>query len=311
MSEIWTMGEMIVEIMRDTADCPLDTPGVFLGPYASGAPAIFIDTVGKCGGSGAIIGAVGNDDFGHCILSRLEGDGVDTSRVERLDSHPTGSAFVTYFSNGDRKFIFHIDGTSTTLAKGVEVMPKGARIFHIMGCSLTASKDFGERIIETMKVFYFGGAKISFDPNIRPELMKDPECMERIRLVMRHTSVFMPGASELLLLTGKEDMDSAVRSCFEDYGMDMIVVKNGSRGSTVYTHDIKYDFDIYQIVPKDATGAGDSFDGAFLTALLRGRSIEKAGKLASAAAALNTAAFGPMEGEISPETLFEMTKEQI
>ena len=47
MAEIWTMGEMIVEIMREKENEPLDKAGVFRGPYPSGAPAIFIDTVAR------------------------------------------------------------------------------------------------------------------------------------------------------------------------------------------------------------------------------------------------------------------------
>ena len=35
---IWTMGEMIVEIMRDKVDQPLDKAGVFLGPYPAALP---------------------------------------------------------------------------------------------------------------------------------------------------------------------------------------------------------------------------------------------------------------------------------
>ena len=45
MTEIWTMGEMIVEIMREKENEPLDKAGVFRGPYPSGAPAIFIDRI--------------------------------------------------------------------------------------------------------------------------------------------------------------------------------------------------------------------------------------------------------------------------
>ena len=78
MAEIWTMGEMIVEIMREKENEPLDKAGVFRGPYPSGAPAIFIDTVARLGHKGGIIGGVGKDDFGKCLLDRLKSDGVDS-----------------------------------------------------------------------------------------------------------------------------------------------------------------------------------------------------------------------------------------
>lgn len=306
MAQIWTMGEMIVEIMRDKVDSPLDKPDVFMGPYASGAPAIFIDTVAKVGGSGGIIGSVGDDDFGKCITDKLIFDGADCSMVLKSDKKPTGSAFVTYFENGDRKFIFHISGTAATLSDGIGKMPDGAKYFHIMGCSLTTEEEFGNKIIDTMNVFYNGGAKISFDPNIRPELMKDEGCISRIKSVMEKTSVFMPGKSELLMLTESSTVEEAVSKCFNNYSMDMIVVKNGSKGSVIYTKDGEYSFGIYTVDAVDSTGAGDSFDGAFIASLVEGKSVEQAAKIATAAAALNTAAFGPMEGKISYESISQM-----
>ena len=65
---------------------------------------------------------------------------------------------------------------------------------------------------------------------------------------------------------------------------------------------------VYQVVSIDATGAGDCFDGALLCGLLEGRPLSETLKLASAAGALNTAAFGPMEGAISPAALQALIK---
>lgn len=309
MAEIWTMGEMLVEIMRDTVGASLGTSGVFKGPYASGAPAIFIDTVAKLGGTAGMIGSVGNDDFGECIVGKLQSDGVDCSNVIKSNELSTGCAFVTYFEDGSRKFIYHIANTAATLSRGLSKMPKDAKIFHIMGCSLTAEPNFGRRIIDTMNVFSLCGAKITFDPNIRPELMKDEKCMSRIQDVMEKTNIFMPGKSELLMLTNSKSIEEACEKCFSNYNMEMIVVKNGSSGSMIFTKDMKYSFGIYKVDPVDATGAGDSFDGAFLTSLIKGKSIEDCAKIASAAAALNTAEFGPMEGKISPASVSKMISE--
>lgn len=55
MCEIWTMGEMLVEIMRPRAGMALFTPGEFIGPFPSGAPAIFIDTVARLNHSAGIL----------------------------------------------------------------------------------------------------------------------------------------------------------------------------------------------------------------------------------------------------------------
>ncbi|MBR7032724.1 MAG: sugar kinase [Clostridia bacterium] len=297
---IWTMGELIVEIMRDKEDSPLDKAGVFLGPFPSGAPGIFIDTVARLGHGAGIISGVGNDDFGKCLTERLGGDGVDLSRVLIDGTCSTGCAFVTYFNDGSRKFIFHIGNTPAAKAVCPDEVP-AADYFHIMGCSVMSSDAFGREIVKAAKKFREKGAKISFDPNIRPELLGDSSLVGEI---MNMTSVFMPGVSELLLITGKETVEDAVEYCFTGFPCEIVALKNGSKGCRIFTKGGEYfEMGVYPMKPVDATGAGDSFDAAFLCGLEDGLSIPDCTRLASAAATLNIGAFGPMEGKINPENV--------
>ena len=59
---------------------------------------------------------VGDDDFGRCLLDSLQADGVDCSHVLQAQHGSTAVAFVTYFDDGSRHFIFHIDGTPAVQA---------------------------------------------------------------------------------------------------------------------------------------------------------------------------------------------------
>lgn len=310
MAEIWTMGEMIVEIMREHEDTHLYEPNRFVGPFPSGAPAIFIDTAAKMGKPCGIIGGVGNDDFGKCLLDRLKHDGVDCSQVLTDDNLSTGCAFVTYFRDGSRKFIFHIGNTPAAKAKAPSAdVFSGIKYFHVMGCSLMASTEFGGEIIKAMKAAKKQGAKISFDPNIRAELLKNKDSFALVDTVLENTSVFMPGVSELLMISGESSVESAVKKCFENDTLEIIVLKNGANGSRVFTREHEYSMGIYKVSAVDATGAGDSFDGAFISGLCDGMEICDVIKQATAAAALNTAAFGPMEGKISKSNISKMIKE--
>jgi sugar/nucleoside kinase (ribokinase family) len=307
MKSIWTMGELLVEIMRPRAGMPLGRTAEFLGPFPSGAPAIFIDTVARLGIPAGIIGGVGEDDFGHCLLDRLETDGVDCSRVMRVPYRSTAVAFVTYSQAGSRQFIFHIEGTPASMAEfsAAEEIEEPA-FFHIMGCSLMVNDRFRENILRAMVSFHERGTSISFDPNLRPELLGGLDLKEIITPVLQHCSVIFPGKSELALITGKSDIQEGIDSLFEEWPLETVVVKLGRYGSTIYTRSTGIGIPPYPVKEVDPTGAGDCFDAAFLCGVVEGLPIEECGRLASAAGALNAAAFGPMEGQISRKAVKEV-----
>ena len=306
MAEIVIMGELLVEIMRPEEDIPLYTTDYFRGPFPSGAPGIFISTAARLGHSAAIISGVGDDDFGETILRRLKKDGVDISRVLVSKEGHTGIAFVTYFADGERKFLFYMDNSPCVMAKAPE-SPEGfedTKYMHIMGCSLMSSVPFAEEILKTMKMLKAQGVKISFDPNVRLEMMRDPIVLDLLKTVYQNSSILMPGVSELKMLTGEEDLSKAVTKVFENPALELLVLKNGSKGSLIYTRSgLTVKQGVYEVIQADATGAGDSFDAAFICGLAEGKSLEDAAKMGAAAGALNAAAFGPMEGDISSETI--------
>ncbi|MDF2876936.1 MAG: PfkB domain protein [Clostridia bacterium] len=307
MAEVWIMGEMLVEVMRTMKDVDLYQADLFKGPYPSGAPAIFIDTVARLGHSAGIIGGVGKDDFGKCLLDRLKGDGVDCSKVIESQENSTGVAFVTYFSDGSRKFLYHIGNTPAVEVKAPNVeQMKDTKYFHVMGCSLMADADFAQEILKTMHGLKDQGTKISFDPNIRRELLRDQSVFEVVNEVVQNSSVFLPGVEELLFITGRDTIKEAVEKCFENSVLEILALKNGSKGCTIYTRTEIFEMGVYPVDAVDVTGAGDSFDGAFICGLLEGKDIEDTAKMAAAAGALNTAAFGPMEGKITVHTVKDM-----
>jgi sugar/nucleoside kinase (ribokinase family) len=304
MAEIWTMGELLVEIMRPRPGMALSRPGEFLGPFPSGAPAIFIDTVARLGHSGGIIGGVGKDEFGFCLMERLRGHGVDVRYVREVPDRSTAVAFVAYSPEGSRNFIFHIDGTPAVTAG----FPPGAReekpeFFHVMGCSLMASDGMRASIFEAMRSYHAGGARISFDPNIRPELLAGRDAREITEPVLDLCSVLLPGVAELQMLSGHGGIEESVRALFDESPLQFIVLKRGRRGATVYTRSGSVEVPAYSVREVDPTGAGDSFDAGFLCGMLEERPVEECARLAAAAGALNAASFGPMEGDISPRSL--------
>ena len=244
MAEIWTMGETLVEIMRTEVDVPLNVTGMFSGPYPSGSSAIMISTVARMGHSCGIISGVGNDGFGECMLNRLKKDGVDVTKVLIDPDGSTACAFVGYDSQGDRRYLFHWDETPATKAVMPDVTEpslKEAKYFHIMGCALTAKLSYGWEIVKTAQAMKAQGTKISFDPNVRTEHLTNPkkskESFEIINAILEITNLFAPGLDELKLLTGLDDVDAAVKKCFENPNLEILMLKMGSKGSRIYTRD--------------------------------------------------------------------------
>jgi sugar/nucleoside kinase (ribokinase family) len=308
------MGETLVEIMRTEVDKPLNETALFSGPYPSGSSAIMISTVARMGHSCGIISGVGKDGFGECMVNRLKKDGVDVSKVLIDPNGSTACAFVAYDHDGDRRYLFHWDETPATKAVMPDVTEpslKEAKYFHVMGCALTAKLSYGWEIVKTAKAMKAQGTKISFDPNVRVEHLTNPEkskeSYEIIHAILEITSLFAPGLDELKLLTGIDDVEEAVKKCFENPNLEILMLKQGSKGSKIYTRDGQViEQGLFKVEAVDPTGAGDTSVGAFLCALLEGKELAECAEIAAAAGALNVAAFGPMEGKISPENVQAM-----
>ncbi len=309
MKSIWTLGEPLCEIMRIECDKGLEKPDLFRGPFPSGAPAIFIDTAARLGYPSGLIGAVGDDAFGACIKNRLQKDGADCSCLQTNRELSTAVAFVAYKSSGDHSFIYHIGNAAAGAVSLPPVLPSSVGVFHVMGCAMMASRRMAGHIAKLVSHYHQAGALISFDPNIRVESLKDQNLQEITEPVMKYCSILMPGLEELLSLARETTAETAAKKLFEREVLQIIVLKDGSRGCRVITRKEDFHVPVCKVEALDSTGAGDSFDAGFLTSYLAGNSLLSCARTASAAAALNCAAFGPMEGNINPQTVARMILE--
>ena len=133
-------GEILVEIVATTVGDGFVEAQPLIGPFPSGAPAIFISQCARMGNQTAMIGCVGDDDFGRVNIRRLESDGVDVTGISIDPDFPTGSAFVRYRSNGSRDFVFNIVQSAASRfgwTSNVEELGQRAGHLHVMGSALT------------------------------------------------------------------------------------------------------------------------------------------------------------------------------
>lgn len=296
MKPILTIGEILVEIMAERRGQSLGEVGGFVGPYPSGAPAIFIDQVARAGHPAAMIAAVGDDAFGHMCLERLAEDGVDVSGVAIVRDRPTGHAFVAYRDDGGRDFIFNI---AHSAAGTVGLTPTAERLIaecghlHVMGSSLGGAGLPG-LIREAVSRVKASGGAVSFDPNIRPEILNG-EAYELLRWVLERTDLFMPSREELSILTDAKDEDDAIAELLAR-GVGGILLKLGAGGARYVDRGLDLSAPAFEVDEIDPTGAGDCFGGAFVACRGLGMPVDRALLYANAAGALAAATRGPMEG---------------
>ena len=109
---ILAAGELLVEFVSLEKGCGLRKTTTFRGPFPSGAPGIFADQAALTGCRALMVGAVAEDSFGEVILDRFNRDNVASDFVARLPGMTTGSAFVSYYEDGSRTFVFNLSNSA-------------------------------------------------------------------------------------------------------------------------------------------------------------------------------------------------------
>ena len=301
------LGELLVEVMRSEVDQPLHRPGEFVGPFPSGAPAILIDAVARLGAAAGFIGVVGGDAFGDCVLDRLRADGVDTTHVRVAPGYTTGIAFVSYRSDGSRHFVFHLPQSAAALLGPDDVdeaFVSGAAFLHVTGSALAIGPRTREACYKAVALCKAGGGRISFDPNLRPELLGVERAREICRPVLQRCDLLLPSGLEATMLTDDVDQVVACRALVAS-GVPIVALKRGSEGSTVFTAEQVIEVPPLPVQEVDPTGAGDCYGGAFVVGLLEGWPLDKVARFANVAGALSVTRQGPMEGIPRREQVLE------
>lgn len=296
--KVITIGEMLVEVMRKDVDSPLDQPGEFVGPFPSGAPAIFIDAVAKLGTSSGIIGGIGDDEFGDCLRGRLEKDGVDLTGVKVDEKLSTGVAFVSYFSDGSRKFLYHMGNSAAGVVSREDISTnyvKDADLLHINGSSLAMGERMRRACYEGVRIAEEEGLDISFDPNLRTELLGVEKTREICNPILDSCDLIIPGADELKGITGASTESESVVAAL-DRGAKLVAVKDGENGCRVYDGDGTFEAESFEVEEVDPTGAGDAFSAAVAVGWLEGMGVQKLSRFANAVGGLAVTVKGPMEG---------------
>ena len=297
MKKIVTLGEILVEIMATERGHGFREPLQLVGPFPSGAPAIFIDQAAKLGQPCGMVGCIGNDDFGRVNIDRLRHDGVDVSAIAIDSEAATGSAFVRYRPDGQRDFVFNIKHSAAgrvTLDAAARALVAGSDHLHVMGTALFAPS-LVAATTEAAGIIKAKGGTLSFDPNIRQEMLALPGLRAALDAFFAQCDLFMPSGPELSVFADAASEDEAVAKIL-GRGIRSVVVKRGAEGASYFDASTSLQQPPFVVEEVDPTGAGDCFGATFVSCWLRGMPPKSALAYAAASGALAVTRQGPMEG---------------
>jgi sugar/nucleoside kinase (ribokinase family) len=291
-----SLGTMLVEIMRIQLDEPLYQPGTFVGPFPSGDTPVYVNAVAKLGHRSGFIGAVGQDDFGRCILDRFAEHQVDARYVRVLNDRTTGVAFVSYASDGSRKFIFHWRNAAAGQIAPDYVSKEylaNAKWLHITGGNLVITDASYQACLRALQ-YLSSQAIVSFDPNIRAEWLNAEEIRHQWKPFLERADYILPSDGEAMLITGAPSDEEGCKQLAA--AGKTVLLKRGAAGSVVFAPNQEFEVPGFSVPEVDPTGAGDTFCAGFTVAILNGLPLRQAAIFANAVGALAVTRKGPMEG---------------
>ena len=238
--------------------------------------------------------------MGDAFLDLWKSEGVDASRVTRHPTAPTGVSFVTHSTAG-HKFDYLRKNSAASLMTPATLAADyiaGARVFHLSAIGQAISDSARETCDAAIDVARKAGVKVSYDTNLRLRLWELDVAREVIDATIARCDIALPSLDDSRQLTGLTEPE-AIAAYYLELGAPLVALKMGAEGSLIATRGRQTRIAPHKVEPVDATGAGDTFDGAFLTRLLAGDDPETAARYANVAAALSTTGYGavtPMPG---------------
>ena len=237
--------------------------------------------------------SVGQDWMGDAFLDLWKAEGVDASRVARHPTAPTGVSFVTHSAAG-HKFDYLRKNSAASLMTPETLATDyiaGAKFFHLSAIGQAISESARLTCAAAISAARKAGVKVSYDTNLRLRLWELDQARQVVDATIAQCDVALPSLDDSQQLIGLTAPD-AIADYYLGLGAPLVALKMGSEGSLIATKDRRTRVPPFKVDAVDATGAGDTFDGAFLTRLLAGDAPDVAARYANVAAALSTTGYG-------------------
>ncbi|MDR0805453.1 MAG: ribokinase [Enterobacteriaceae bacterium] len=233
---------------------------------------------GRSGADITFIACVGDDSIGKQICKQLVNDQIDITPVESIPNINTGVAMI--FVNGKGENVIAIDAGANA-AVTPDYLAKYRQQVIDADVLLMQLETPLETIIAAAKLAKQNNTLVALNPAPARELPDE---------LLANIDIITPNETEAEQLTGVAiiNSDDADRAAAELHarGIRTVIITLGSRGAWVSIDGIGSLIEGYNVQPVDTIAAGDTFNGALITAMLEGQELFHAVRFAHAAAAI-------------------------
>lgn len=288
MADLVCLGEPLVEF----ASVERGGETLYLPGYGGDTSNCAI-AAARQGASVGYVTAVGDDAFGRDFFDLWRREGVHVAGVAVDPDAPTGIYFITY-RDGQHEFSYRRAGSAASRMRP-ESLPlaviRAARILHVSGISQAIGDSACDAVFAAIAEAKAAGARVSYDTNLRLKLWPLARARAIVHAAMAEADIALPGLEDARQLTGLDAPDAIV-DFYLGLGPSVVALTLGAEGTLVATPEGRETVPVHPVEAVDATAAGDTFDGAFLTRLLAGDGPGEAARYANTAAALSTLGHG-------------------
>lgn len=138
-----------------------------------------------------------------------------------------------------RDFVYHLARSAAGVTPVIDpAYLRGVRLLHITGSTLAANPAWHALCLHCARAARANGARVSFDPNLRHELLGSAGVDEVYGPILDLADIVLPSGAELTLLTAIDDPPRAAASLIAR-GAGMVVLKRGSAGCTLFTKRVR------------------------------------------------------------------------
>ncbi|GEP48044.1 carbohydrate kinase [Microbacterium saccharophilum] len=266
-----------------------------------GSPSNAALGLGRLGVKVDLLTALARDERGERIRTHLEDSGV---RVlpESFSLERTSTARATVMPDGSAEYEFDV----TWQVQPVDVSAYGVVHVGSIGSFVEPGACVVRGLVRSARL---EGARVTFDPNVRPALLGSQDAVARADLIARFSAAVKLSEEDAQALYPRLPLDK-VADRLHELGPDLVAITRGGDGSILSTRTARVVVAAPSVDVVDTVGAGDTYMAALIASLLAeadwdlgAERLNRLGEFCATAAAITVGRSGadlPTRSDLEP-----------